>query len=103
MCIRDRTGLEPATSALTGLRSNQLSYDPNGKIIAYHVPNFSYNGDMYSNKDIVHLLKSVAAAYTLTGAIRFRVIAYEKAADAVEDVYKRQVQHRDRQCCNLLL
>jgi len=39
---------------------------------------------MHSNKDIVHLLKSVAAAYTLTGAIRFRVIAYEKAADAIE-------------------
>ena len=39
---------------------------------------------MYSNKEIVHLLKSVAAAYTLTGAIRFRVIAYEKAADAIE-------------------
>src|SRR3989344_5930989 len=39
---------------------------------------------IYSNKDIVHLLKSVAASLTLTGANRFRVIAYQKAADAVE-------------------
>lgn len=37
-----------------------------------------------SNKDLVHLLKSVAAALTLTGANRFRTIAYQKAADAIE-------------------
>lgn len=38
----------------------------------------------YTNKDIVHLLKSAAAALILTDANRFRVIAYQKAADAVE-------------------
>jgi DNA polymerase (family 10) len=37
-----------------------------------------------SNKDLAHLLRSVAAAYILTGANRFRIIAYEKAADAIE-------------------
>ncbi|OGK30165.1 hypothetical protein A3F32_00060 [Candidatus Roizmanbacteria bacterium RIFCSPHIGHO2_12_FULL_42_10] len=37
-----------------------------------------------TNKDIVILLKSVAAAYTLTGVNQFRIIAYQKAADAVE-------------------
>ncbi len=37
-----------------------------------------------NNKDLAHLLRSVAAAYTLTGANRFRIIAYEKTADAVE-------------------
>lgn len=39
-----------------------------------------------SNKDLAHLLRSVAAAYTLTGANRFPIIAYEKAADAVENL-----------------
>jgi len=37
-----------------------------------------------TNKDLAHLLRSVAAAYILTGANRFRIVAYEKAADAVE-------------------
>ncbi len=37
-----------------------------------------------ANKDIVHLLRSVAAAYELTGVNRFRIIAYQKAADTVE-------------------
>lgn len=44
-----------------------------------------------SNKELVHLLRSVAAAYLLNGANRFRIIAYEKAADVIEhltqDVY----------------
>lgn len=37
-----------------------------------------------SNKDIAHLLRSVAAAYELKGFNRFRRIAYEQAADAIE-------------------
>ena len=37
-----------------------------------------------TNKDLAHLLRSVAAAYILTRANRFRIVAYEKAADAVE-------------------
>ena len=28
MLMADRTGLEPATSGVTGQRSNQLNYDP---------------------------------------------------------------------------
>jgi DNA polymerase (family 10) len=39
---------------------------------------------IYTNKDIVHLLKSAAAALLLTNENRFRIIAYQKAADAVE-------------------
>ena len=37
-----------------------------------------------SNKDIAHLLRSVAASYLLSKKNRFRIIAYEQAADAVE-------------------
>jgi DNA polymerase (family 10) len=42
------------------------------------------NRERPTNKDIVHLLKSVAAVYLLKGANRFRMIAYQKAADAIE-------------------
>ncbi len=48
--------------------------------------------DQYSNKQVAHLLRNIAAAYTLIGdptskdgkVSRFRIIAYEKAADAIE-------------------
>ncbi len=39
-----------------------------------------------SNKQIAHILRSVAAVYELKGANRFRIIAYENAADAVENL-----------------
>jgi hypothetical protein len=35
------TGLEPATSGVTGLRSNQLSYDPASKNRRRSIPTFS--------------------------------------------------------------
>lgn len=38
-----------------------------------------------TNKDVAKLLREVAAAYLLKGENRFRVIAYERAADTVED------------------
>ncbi|MBI4009075.1 hypothetical protein HY357_02485 [Candidatus Roizmanbacteria bacterium] len=38
----------------------------------------------FSNKAIAHLLRSVATVYLLKGVNRFRTIAYENAADAVE-------------------
>jgi len=38
----------------------------------------------FSNKEIAHLLRSIAAVYLLTGVNRFRIIAYEKAADSIE-------------------
>ncbi|MEO6509012.1 MAG: DNA polymerase/3'-5' exonuclease PolX [Patescibacteria group bacterium] len=38
----------------------------------------------YSNVEIAELLRSVAAAYTLNNENRFKIIAYEKAADSVE-------------------
>ncbi len=37
-----------------------------------------------ANKDIAHLMRSVAAAYELKGFNRFRRIAYEQASDAIE-------------------
>ncbi|OGK14687.1 hypothetical protein A3C98_03640 [Candidatus Roizmanbacteria bacterium RIFCSPHIGHO2_02_FULL_37_15] len=40
--------------------------------------------EKFSNKEIAHLLRSMAAAYLLTGVNRFRIIAYEKAADSIE-------------------
>ncbi len=39
-----------------------------------------------SNKQIAHILRSVAAVYELKGANRFRIIAYENAADAIENL-----------------
>ena len=38
----------------------------------------------FTNRDIVKLLRSVAAAYEVKGANQFRVIAYRRAADSVE-------------------
>ncbi len=40
--------------------------------------------DKFSNKAIAHLLRSVAAAYLIKNENRFKIIAYDKAADAVE-------------------
>lgn len=40
--------------------------------------------DKYSNKSVTELLRNIAAAHTLKGDNRFRIIAYEKAADAIE-------------------
>ena len=39
-----------------------------------------------TNKDIAHIFRSIAAAYLLTGVNRFRTIAYQKAADTVEQM-----------------
>lgn len=44
-----------------------------------------------SNKEVAHLLRSVAAAYILEEKNRFRILAYENAADAVEHL-NRQIQ-----------
>ena len=43
-----------------------------------------YKLENYSNKEITHLLRSIAAVHQLKGKNRFRTIAYENAADAVE-------------------
>ncbi len=46
------------------------------------------DNDKYTNKSIAELLRNIAAAYTLKFEseknIRFKIIAYEKAADAIE-------------------
>lgn len=39
---------------------------------------------MVTNKQISHLLRSVAATYVLINEIQFKIIAYERAADAVD-------------------
>ncbi len=44
------------------------------------------NSQTQSNKDIARLLRDVAAAYLLRNEIRFKIIAYEKAADAIEQM-----------------
>ncbi|KXK07918.1 MAG: DNA polymerase/3'-5' exonuclease PolX [Microgenomates bacterium OLB22] len=41
---------------------------------------------IYSNKAIAQLLREVATAYSLTGANRFRTIAYQRAADVIEQL-----------------
>lgn len=38
----------------------------------------------FTNKAIAHLLRSVAAVYLLKNEIRFKVIAYERAADTID-------------------
>jgi DNA polymerase (family 10) len=47
--------------------------------------------DKYSNKSVTELLRNIAAAHTLKGDNRFRIIAYEKAADAIEHL-SREIQ-----------
>lgn len=39
---------------------------------------------IYTNKDIARLLRKISAAYTLKNENRFKIIAYDKAADAIE-------------------
>ena len=38
-----------------------------------------------TNQEIAKLLKEVAAAYILKNENRFKIIAYEKAADAIQN------------------
>ncbi len=40
--------------------------------------------DTYSNREVARLLRNVAAAYILLSENRFKIIAYEKAADTIE-------------------
>lgn len=41
-------------------------------------------GKFLSNRELSELLRKVAAAYQITGANRFQIIAYERAADSIE-------------------
>src|SRR3989344_5751522 len=45
-----------------------------------------YAMDMVTNKEIVQLLRSIDAVYTVKGENRFRILAYEKAADSIEQL-----------------
>lgn len=40
--------------------------------------------EKYSNKEISHILRSISAAYLLKNDLRFKVLAYERAAEIVE-------------------
>jgi len=42
--------------------------------------------EKYSNKEVAFLLRKVAAVYLLTNENRFKIIAYQKAADSVENL-----------------
>jgi DNA polymerase (family 10) len=44
--------------------------------------------DKYSNKSIAYLLRSIAAAYLIKNGNRFKIIAYENAADTVEHLVR---------------
>lgn len=44
-----------------------------------------------SNKQIAHILRSVAAVYELKGANRFRIIAYNNAADTIDNLNRELV------------
>ena len=38
----------------------------------------------YTNREIAKLFRSVAAAYAIKNGHRFKIIAYERAADSIE-------------------
>jgi len=42
--------------------------------------------EKYSNKEIASLLKKIATVYFLTGENRFKIIAYQKAAESIENL-----------------
>ncbi|MFH1827499.1 MAG: PHP domain-containing protein [bacterium] len=42
------------------------------------------NQDKYTNREIAHLLRSIAAAYLIKKENRFKIIAYENSAEVVE-------------------
>ncbi len=42
------------------------------------------DSEKFSNKEIAFLLRCIAAAYLIKGENRFKIIAYEKAADTIE-------------------
>src|SRR3990172_12054853 len=44
---------------------------------------FCYDQGM-TNLEVAELLRKVSAAYQITGADRFRIIAYDRAADSIE-------------------
>src|SRR3989344_5406135 len=46
------------------------------------------NKGIFSNKEITHLLRSIAAACLIKKDNRFKIIAYQNAADAVENLTK---------------
>ncbi len=71
----ERTGLGPATSSVTGKRSNQTEL-PFQNLIEYY--------QIMTNIEIARLLRKIAAAYTILGENRFKIIAYENAATAIE-------------------
>lgn len=95
--VAGSAGLEPVTSSVTGRRSNQLSYDP--KFLAAGPPWFAHGikfliasqwfAKIYlmTNAEIARLLRNVAAAYTIKNEneFRFQIIAYERAADTIEN------------------
>lgn len=102
------TGLEPAASSVTGMRSNQLSYDPKALILTIgqdrkYTTKFLCQRQSFarlysmSNKEIVRLFRNTAAAYSIKNEKKhyFQIIAYQKAADTIEgmsvelsDLYK---------------
>ncbi len=44
------------------------------------------NEEQFSNKSVVKLLRHIAAAYVLLSENRFKIIAYQKAADAIDNL-----------------
>ncbi len=94
------TGLEPATSCVTGRRSNQLSYDPKfelncsisvilklGKLIPlwYRKNVYPKLSSPPTNHELANLFRNIAAALTVKNEDRFRILAYQKAADSIEN------------------
>ena len=83
------TGLEPAASSLTGMRSNQTELRPQ---IVYVILTLAMNTHKnMTNLEIAKLLRQISAAYEVKNegplrreASRFRIRAYDNAADSIE-------------------
>ena len=96
------TGFEPATFRVTGGCSIQSELQPQFNIAKLILSLLSYLGQLLSlsylrcynfcmpkintknNKEIAQMLHEISAAYEARGDNRFKIIAYNRAADSIE-------------------
>ena len=101
------TGLEPATSSVTGKRSNQTELRPLFLAVGiltntifcvneltvyvynqfnYNVATMTSNSHIYSNEELLNILREVLAAMEVKEVSFFRIRAYQNVISAIEDL-----------------